>query len=69
MIVWSRKKDINIFEFSKKIKRILSQRSNKRQREEMEDQNQAVLVSQASTATITGKRVNTKPNLLPPFST
>lgn len=69
MIVWSRKTDTNIFEIWKKIRRILSQRSNKRQREEMEDQKQAVLVSQASTATITGKRVNTKPNLLPPFST
>ena len=55
MIVWSRKTDTNIFEIWKKIRRILSQRSNKRQREEMEDQKQAVLVSQASTATITGK--------------
>ena len=46
-----------------------NQRSNKRQREEIEDPNSAVIVSQASAATILKETVNTNPNLLSPFST
>lgn len=45
------------------------QRSSKRKRDEMEDRNQAVIAGQASTATITGKRVNTNLNVLSPFLT
>ena len=41
-----------------------NQRSNKRQREEIEDPNPVVIVSQASTAIITEETVNTNPNLL-----
>ena len=46
-----------------------SQHSNKKQREEIEVWNPAVIVSQASTVTITKEIVNTNPNLLTPFPT
>ena len=45
-----------------------SQRSNKRPGEESEDPQPAVIVSQASTATITVETVNTNSKLLSPFS-
>ena len=54
--------------FSKKQGESSSQRS-KRSREQMEDQTPTIMVSQASTATITNETVNTNPNLLSPFST
>ena len=43
------------------------QRSNKRLRQEIEDPNPAVIVNQASTATIIEETVNTNPNLLSHF--
>ena len=40
-----------------------------RQQEDLENSNQAVIVSQASTATITEVTINTDPDLLSPLST
>ena len=47
----------------------LNQQSNKKQREEIEDPDPAVIVSKVSTATITEETVNINPNLLSLFST
>ena len=54
--------------FERKQRESSNQRSKKRQQEEIEDLNPAVIVSQASTATITEETVSTNPNLLSPFS-
>ena len=54
--------------FGRKQRESSNQRSKKRQQEEIEDLNPAVIVSQASTATITEETVSTNPNLLSPFS-
>ena len=50
--------------FQRKQGKCSRQRSNKRPREESEDSQPAVIVSQASTATITVETVNTNSKLL-----
>ena len=58
-----------VLSFGRKQGESSNQRSNKRQREEIEDLNVTVIVSEASTATITKETVNSNPNLLSPFLT
>ena len=63
-----RSRSMNVLSFGIKQGEFSNQRANKRQREETEDPNSAVIVSQASTATMTEKIANTNPNLLSLFS-
>ena len=63
-----RSRSMNDLSFRIKQGEFSNQRANKRQREATEDPNSAVIVSQASKATMTEKIANTNPNLLSLFS-